>query len=761
MQNLLHELRKFDALRDQDEDDQKNDKLKITSTESIAPEFASNNVFELLNPKLMSCIQKSGIGKLYSHQAEAVKESLQGHDVVLESPTASGKTLSFSLPMLDILSREKNSHALMIYPMKALANDQRRQLEDFSIKKNLNIDSWLFDGDTDKEYRKIIKQHPPNILITNPDSLHLSFLGWSDQWEKFFVNLKYIVIDEIHEYRGYFGTNFALLMRRFLFMLKQKGIKPQLFLSTATCANPKEHAERLTGRKFVLVSGAKKITPKRNFLFIDPNIPDFKYYNIFSLRIAKAGLACLSKNYSTLVFCPSRKFSEDCYKTAVRCAKENGLNHEIIAPYRSGYTAEERRTIESGLRDGKYKLVFSTNALELGIDIGKLDVVILAGFPDSVLSAWQRIGRVGRNWEKEAHVIFYALNNAVDKFYAGNIDAFINKPLDEITIGMDNDEIIERHLPFLLHESKRKISENDSSVLGKRFCQLALESIKETKPIIGGKGPYYLSLNVRGNSSSMYRMFYHDKEIGNMSDAQVFKEAYIGAIYHHISNTFTVKGHGNNEIFLEKTESHLVTEPMFFTIIQRDQIYSGFRFNERISIYYGNVTIIDTFSGYKVIDKRNENIIDEKRDNKAKTSKAHAFWIKIEDEEFSEGSLKAVENMFRVGAIFIIPTDRYDTSTFCNPKEHEIYFYENYTGGIGVSEKALTAWGKVLQEGVVIAENCSCKKGCPKCIHPPRLKDAALIDKEQGLLLAKKMIDISKIKANEEFDKMSYAWKKI
>lgn len=761
MQDLLNELRAFDALRDQDDDVKKNDKIKMTSSESIAPEFANDNIFRFLNPKLTNCIQKSGINSLYSHQAEAIKESLKGHDVVLESPTASGKTLSFSLPMLDILLKEKNAHALMLYPMKALANDQRQQLQDFDIKKSLNIDSWLFDGDTDKEHRKILKSRPPHILITNPDSLHLSFLGWSDQWEKFFVNLKYIVIDEIHEYRGYFGTNFSLLMRRFLFMLKQKGIEPQLFLSTATCANPKEHAERLTGRKFILISGAKKIAPKRNFLFIDPNIPDFKYYNIFSLRIANAGLACLSKDYSTLVFCPSRKFLENCYKTAIKHAKERGLDHEIIAPYRSGYTIEERRNIESGLRDGKYKLVFSTNALELGIDIGKLDVIILAGFPDSILSAWQRIGRAGRNWEKEAYVIFYALNNAVDKFYASNVDAFINKPLDEITIGTDNNEIIERHLPFLLHESKRKIDESDASVLGERFCKLAMKSIKDTKPIVGGQGPYYLSLNVRGNSSSMYKMLYHDKEIGSMSDAQVFKEAYIGAVYHHISDTFTVKAHGNNEIILEKTEPHFVSEPQFFTIIQSDQIYNGFRFNEKISTYYGNVTIIDTFSGYKVVDKRNENVIAEKRDNKAKTSQVHAFWIKIENEEFSEGALRAVENMFRVGAIFVIPTDRYDTSTFCKPKEHEIYFYENYTGGIGISEKALTTWWKVLQEGLVIAENCACKKGCPKCIHPPRLKDASMINKEQGLMLAKKMIAISKIRANEEFDKMSHAWKKI
>ncbi len=414
MCDLQNKLREFDALRDHQE---KGDTLKIKQTDSIAPEFADGEVFSRLNPSLVNCIKSSGIHKLYQHQEEAVLAALNGQDVVLESPTASGKTLSFSIPMLDILTKDKTSHALMLYPMKALANDQRRQLQDLKIKEVLRIDSWLVDGDTDEEHKKCIKENPPHILITNPDFLHHSFLGWSEQWEKFLNNLKYIVIDEIHEYRGYFGTNVAFLFRRFLLMLKQKGIEPQLFLSTATCANPEEHAQNLTGRKqFKLVSGAKKIAPKRNFVFIDPNIPDYKYYNIFSLRIANAGLACLSKGYSTLIFCPSRKFAEGCYKTAQRKSEEHGLDSQAITPYRAGYTPEERRKIESGLRKGEYKLIFSTNALELGIDIGKLDVVILAGFPDNVLSAWQRIGRAGRNWQRESHVIFYALNNAVDQF---------------------------------------------------------------------------------------------------------------------------------------------------------------------------------------------------------------------------------------------------------------------------------------------------------------------------------------------------------
>ena len=586
MQNLLDTLRKFDALRDQ-QGQEKSDIVKTECTDSIAPEFADNEVFNRLSPKLVDCVKRIGVDKLYQHQEEAILAALQGQDVVLESPTASGKTLSFCLPMLKTIVKDKSSHALMLYPMKALANDQRRQLQDMQIKETLGIESWLYDGDTDEEYKKPLRKSPSHILITNPDYLHRSFLGRLKSWnKKFFDNLKYIVIDEIHEYRGYFGTNFAFLMRRFLCMLKQRGVEPQLFLSTATCANPKEHAEKLTGRKDItLVSSAKKIAPKRNFIFVDPNIPDYKYYNIFSLRIVNAGLACLSEGYSTLVFCASRKLAEDCYKTACRKSKEYGLKEDEIAPYRSGYKSEERRDIENGLRNGEYKLIFSTNALELGIDIGRLDIVILAGFPDNVLSAWQRIGRAGRSWKQEAYVIFYALNNAFDKFYAENIKAFIEKPLDEITVSTDNKEIMENHLPFLLWESKKKITENDRAILGDSFYELALSKIKNTQVNLQ---PSYLNLNIRGGSSSVYKMMHGKEEVGSMSDVQVFKEAYIGAIYNHFSNTYKVSGHGdNNKILLEKSQPYLVSEPVFFTQIYIEQAYSGSRPSEKISVFYG------------------------------------------------------------------------------------------------------------------------------------------------------------------------------
>lgn len=756
--DMLSILRSFDAIRDQDSDDDKNDQIKKHVTNNIAPEFSNEQMGDLLNPAVVKCVNESGIDQLYKHQIEAIKYALKGHNVVLESPTASGKTLSFSLPMLDFLTDDRSAHALLIYPMKALANDQRRQLEDLKIKDKLKIESWLIDGDTDKEYRKLLKDKPPPILITNPDFLHASFLGWNEQWGKLYNNLRYIVVDEIHEYRGYFGTNFSLVMKRFLLMLRKRGIEPQLFLSTATCANPQEHAERLTGKDFQLVTAKDSIAPKRNYIFINPKIPDYQYYNIFRLRIINAGLACLSQGLSTLVFCPSRQFAEACNKEASKKAEEKGLDKEAIVPYRSGYKSEERRKIEAGLRDGHYQLIFSTNALELGIDIGKLDVVILAGFPDSIMSAWQRIGRAGRNWKKEVHIIFYALNNAVDRFYVDNINAFIDKPLDEIVISKDNEEIFGKHLPYLLHEIEgNTLDGGDQAILGQTFSDKVNKTIKTSRPT--GLKPYYPALSIRGNSTTTYTLKHGNNEIGTISGTHFFKEAYIGAIYQHINN-YKVISHGANEIQLETAEPYLISEPSFWTTIQDGQVYDGFSFCEKIRVFYGDITIQENFNGYKIIDQRTREVIDQRPANHLQSLKAHAFWFIVEDNQalLEEGALRAIENMFRVGAIFIIPSDRHDTSTFCQPKENKFYFYENYSGGIGIAEKALSVWQKVFEKGLDIASQCSCKKGCPSCIMPPKFKSDMPFDKQAGIQYIEEMIAEIKNGASERYNKDINAW---
>ena len=283
--NFLERLKEFDALRDSDQ-------IEQGELDRIQPGYADEWP-ERLSPAIRDALVNAGIPRPYDHQAQAISKSLDGMDVVMESPTASGKTLSFTAPMLHALKENPGSHALMIYPMKALAFDQREQIR--RICQPLGIESWHYDGDTDGSdlndnssawrpesngsIKAQLRQHPPHILLTNPEYLNMSFLGNRESWErhaegaKFLRNLRYVIVDEMHEYRGFFGSNMALLLRRFFLYLNRIGAHPQVFLSTATCANPQEHARSLTGRDVEVVSARAVLRPKRNFVFCQPRNP--------------------------------------------------------------------------------------------------------------------------------------------------------------------------------------------------------------------------------------------------------------------------------------------------------------------------------------------------------------------------------------------------------------------------------------------------------------------------------------------------------
>ena len=321
--------------------------------------------------------------------------------MVLQAPTASGKSLAFQVPMLEALSNGSNARALMIYPNKALALDQRDQL--MNLVKQIpgrRIDSWWYDGDTEREVRDLLRQDPPQILITNPEMLNLTFLGHADKWQQFLKNLKWVVVDEMHEYRGYFGSNVAMLLRRFAHHLASLGAHPQFFLSSATCANAREHAENLTGLKFEEVNASDGFRPLRHFYFIQPSIPRFSVLGYFAashgqrrarLHNARQGLfwhsAQLGGSLNPVIVLQCERL-----RSWPKMAGPASIPGPIRV-FRAGLSTDMRHEIQEGLKSGEVQLAFTTNALELGIDIGGLDGVILAGFPDSMMSAWQRIGR--------------------------------------------------------------------------------------------------------------------------------------------------------------------------------------------------------------------------------------------------------------------------------------------------------------------------------------------------------------------------------
>jgi len=762
MIELLESLRNFDALRDGEAG---GDIVKRRVADSISPAYGSYEVIDQINNQLKAALEKNGIQRFYRHQSEAISRAIEGANVVLQAPTASGKTLAFLIPMLETLC-EPGTHALMLYPTKALALDQRDQLENLTkAMPGRRIDSWWYDGDTDHEHRAALRKNPPRILITNPDMLHNSFLGHSDQWAAFYKGLKWVIIDEMHEYRGYFGSNVAMILRRFSYHLARQQLRPQFFLCSATCANAKEHAENLTGLEFAEVNANSAMRPAREYVFVQPDIPEHRYWEILQLRTVLAGLACLAEGKSVLAFCPTRKFAEACYPIAMRELEKRKESGELLADpssvkvFRAGLSVDERHAVQAGLKSGKVKLVFTTNALEMGIDIGGLDGVILAGFPDSMMSAWQRIGRAGRSWDSQAFVIYFARNNPLDRFYAANLDTCLEKPLDDLVVNPENEDLIEKHLGSLLFESPELNS--DTSILGPAMERNAREQIGNgVTPVRSGRYRPHSSLNIRGGGAGTFVLKEGKQEIGTLSGQQQFREAYQRAIYMHGGRTYRVKditltGSSGGEIVLESADPWLRTQASTYTNLSEQDIYDGWRWvgeGTEISAFYGRVLITHSLNSVQEVDERTGEVLDQwtPQNNSVQFSNAHAFWLTEQQPiDVSAAAINAFQQLFRVGALFSVPLDAHDIFPHAVAREQKAYIVESYPGGIGVARKVLEKWRSVLQVGCNMASACSCAHGCPNCIVPPRSTDD--MDKIEAIDFAKHMLEATVNSANGKF----------
>ena len=764
MDELLKAWHEFDALRDDDD-------IHRSTLPLIEPEYDMDNLFERLGEPVKTALVKQDRTRLYRHQAEAVKQALDGKNVVLQAPTASGKTLAFQIPMLEALTQpQPKLHALMLYPTIALTYDQREQVRQFTdAMPEAKIESFWYHGDTEKVHREPLRKLPPNILITTPDMLHRSFLGYSELWSRFYRGIKWVIVDEIHEYRGYFGSQVAMILRRFSYHLASHGIYPQFFLSSATCKNAKEHAENLTGLKFVEVNASNQMRPQRDFVFIKPKIPSYKYWDILKWRTIRAGLACIAQGKQVLAFCPTRKFAEYCCSRAKHELKKRKeidkpiCDESAVEVFKSGLKAEKRQEIQERLKKGEVQLVFTTNALEMGIDIGGLDGIIMAGFPDNMMSAWQRIGRAGRSWNAEAFVLYFARNNPLDYFYVENLETFLHKPLDDLVVNPENEDLVEKHLASLLCETPDL--NNDAKILGQSMeCKIQEEIHKGIKPVRKGTYRPHNDLNIRGGGAGMFTLKdENDNDIGSISAQQQFREAYPNAIYMHSGENYRVKDVTNKEILLTPAAPWLRTYAATFKTVSSNDIFLGCLWEKNsseISVLYGKVQITEAISSIYEIDERT----DEKKPlpkpqiNSVQFENAHAFAMEAQmPQSISAEGINAFQHLFRVGALFSIPLDAHDVFPHQVHKDQTVYVIESYPGGIGIAKKILERWKDVLKTGIVIAEKCKCKTGCPDCIMPSRERDD--MNKMEALQFASDIFSATSEEATHEFHEGS--WKPI
>ena len=759
-QSFRDKLCEFDALREGDE-------IQEGAVERMKPEFADAwpaGIHRHLRIELIKYLHKklpnTDDRRPYKHQADAIELALQGHDVVLESPTASGKTLAFAVPMLNALLRNPDSHALMIYQMNALSFDQLDKIKELANPLGITVDTYI--RETGALRREVIRDKLPRILLTNPEYLNDSFLGWREKhWNRngFLHNLCYMVIDEMHLYHGYFGNNMTLLLRRFFSHLKRLGTSPGVFLSTATCADPERHASILTGRKVTHVRPSKDMQPTRHYVFVNPEDSDKKNWQNLSLRVERAALAILESDLRALVFCPTVNFLENARRNCSRMAERLGIDTTSLAVYHSRLRDDEKQQNRQKIRSGEHTVVFTTNALEVGLDIGGLDGIVLAGFPSNVMSAWQRIGRAGRKWDSDAFVLYFAMNDPIDQFFVSDIDSFLDKPLDELVVDPANEHMISNHMDSLMDETNGVIDREDEDVLGSAFYKAAVEAAKtyRRRRTRRGTSPQIrLSRKgLRGDNNETYDLaFESDSEpIGkNIPAMWKFRHAYRNGIFTFAGKRYQVYGHsdirGKRKIFVEEAPPGLRTEAAFRNYINEDDEFDNKEFGE-FSIFYGEVNLNIVFDSYSVVEEDSDIVLEreipEPNESEFKRFGLHSFWIEHMTDNMDPVALYTLLQLLRVGAWRILPSDRFDSSAFLRPDVNAVYLYENHRGGTGIVKRLFDVWPNALEEGIKRATNCSknCTTGCPVCIEPAKTWDAGSgeINKAAGIRLAKQLLE--------------------
>lgn len=739
------QLFEFGALREGDE-------IQEETLNRIRPKYADAWP-RGIHFKLRQQLNKLKLSKPYAHQVDAIELSLRGNDIVLGSPTASGKTLAFAIPMLDTLIRNSASHALMIYPMNALSLDQRDQIND--LCEPLGMRAETYNGQTTNKLKAELRKDPPEILLTNPEYLNDSFLAWLDKhWTSFLSNLCFLVIDEMHLYHGYFGTNMALLLRRLFVQLDRLGSSPKVFLSTATCANPEEHARNLTGRTARLLQGSK-MRPQRHYIFVNPNnrdshsTPKNRRRNPLEERVVNATLAILQQDLQVLVFGSSKRFLDQVYIDSKRKAKQRGLDPDLLAIFYADLPKNQKRENQKKIKSGKVRVTFTTSSLEVGLDIGGLDGVVLAGFPSNIMSAWQQIGRAGRGWDRDAFVLFYAMNDPIDQFFVNNIKEFFDRDYDHLVIDPTNEQLIANHVPSLKYELGDKLQATDRPILGDSFYETA-RSDRRRSPRYRNYRPQKKLTNrgLRGNAGENYVLEFSGKEIGQIPGMRRFREAYQGANFPFAGHKYSVESllieRDKNTVQLVEATQGRRTEATFRNYLNVRDIFEEQDVGD-FTVVLGKVSQAMGYIGYRLIEEPSGEILDrvDVEPDYYNLDQLHAFWVRLPDVKNNLTGLGALEQMFRVGAMFVIPTNRFDTSTWSELKDFTAYYYENYSGGIGIARKLFKEWPSVLSKGIEIAANCPCRTGCQNCIEPAKSWSSSNIniDKAAGIDLAHRLLE--------------------
>ena len=719
----------------------------IAHIETIPAKKANFKRVDNLNEKIIDYLESKDM-KLYNHQAETYNAIQEGEHVIITTPTASGKTLAFNLPIMETMIEDKEATALYIYPAKALSNDQLHVLENLEDEMNIKINPRTYDGDTPREDKRGIREKS-RIVLTNPYQLHL-ILSWHHQWSRFYRNLRYIVIDESHYYKGVFGSNVAFLIKRLKRIANFYGAYPQFILSSATLANPLELANRLTGEEFKLVDNDTSPSGEKDFILYNP----FKNYKRNKVNMKNAPsvhmetenifMYMMLKQIQTLCFTVSRKTTELIAMWAKNDMTQiKGKLAHRIAAYRAGYRPEERREIEDGLKSGKYLGVTCTNALELGIDIGSLDAVIISGYPGTMISTWQQAGRAGRSRQKSLAILI-AFENQLDQYFMNNPTFFFDKPHENAIIDLTNPILQEAHLLCAAKELPLKYGEVEKYF---GISDEILEDLVSKKDLhINARGDYMylyddnpaLDHSLDQISGQEFKIMNNGQLLETMEKSQVYREAHEGAILINKGDTYVVDSVSLSRGFVNVSQKTVDYHTMVLnqTDINIKKKLSKTKYGN-LTIHFGELTVSEDYFKYKKM-QFSKSVGTYPLDLPPLKFNTKGLWFTIpksvkdtledmfpNEEEVFAGGLHGAEHAL-IG-LFPLHTmcDRFDigglsTNYHEDTQEATIFIYDGYEGGIGICEKAVDVFVDLLKSTLDLLNNCNCQSGCPACIYSPK-----------------------------------------
>jgi DEAD/DEAH box helicase domain-containing protein len=707
-----------------------------------------------LDPRVRDALAAAGVAELFVHQAEAWEAAGRGEHLIVTTGTASGKTLAFNLPVLDALAREPKLRALYLYPTKALAQDQIRAL---TVLKPPRIKPAIYDGDTPGEQRWQVRKWA-NLILTNPDMLHVGVLPHHDRWGDVLANLRYVVVDEAHVYRGVFGSHVGNVLRRLRRLARVYGADPQFLLASATIANPGELAAGLLGVEATVIDRDAAPKAERTIALWNPPLTDEE----LGLRASALGEASrlmaslVERGIRTLCFTKSRKAAELVHRfTAQRLGDATRLS-----PYRAGYTPAQRREIERRLVDGDLLGVSATNALELGIDVGLLDCVICVGFPGTVASLRQQWGRAGRRGHGLAVLI--ASEDALDQFFMREPEALLDRRVEAAILDHANQRVLDGHVRSAAFEAP--LDEADAETLGPEALERAalLPELRHTPSGYVWAGRDYPAGRFGLRSATPDTFTVVDTSTGSLlgliERQRAYSTVHDGAVYLHLGESYRV-------LALDHEKRAALVEPFAgdeYTQAKKDTmtaILQAARTERRLGVElsFGAVIVTEQVVAYQRKRIQDGETIETVALDLPQTEfETEAVWFVPEPpmlaglEEMPRllGSLHAAEHSL----IALLPLwamcDRWDigglsTNLHFQTGSPTIFVYDGHAGGVGITERGFEAFEGWAADTARMLEGCPCDHGCPSCVQSPKCGNLnEPLDKAGALTLLQRMLSI-------------------